>query len=343
MAKLVALSLFEIRLWLRTTGFWLTGLAIHLYAFPPWSFAYLHTSHAFSERILGQGLLIGGLLILFTSAAVMLRDQSERTEELLEAIPATNAEIFFARWLSAVNLSACLSSEHNLRTLLVDLDAQGHAGTALGIEITDSIATTYEAITGRRDPFPASYNERLHIWPGARDIDDLDTEYINKPSGHHLLKEALEKVWEQYDIVVIDTPPNLHLSTLNALTAATHFLVPISPGFLSIDGMSQLLRAIAEVRQYTNPNLEMIGVVLTQADSRTRLPEDTIATIKDVFTELRVLDTVIPSAIALAEAPGFGKSIFEYRPKSKEADAYRQLTEEVLNIVEATHTKSEVS
>lgn len=100
MAKLVALSLFEIRLWLRTTGFWLTGLAIHLYAFPPWSFAYLHTSHAFSERILGQGLLIGGLLILFTSAAVMLRDQSERTEELLEAIPATNAEIFFARWLS---------------------------------------------------------------------------------------------------------------------------------------------------------------------------------------------------------------------------------------------------
>lgn len=244
---------------------------------------------------------------------------------------------------TAVNLSACLADEHGFKVLLIDLDPQGHAGAALSVKLTDEVPTAYEVITGKRPPVPYRRSEKLHIWPGARDIDDLDVTYANKPRGHHLLREALAEEYDRYDVVVIDTPPSLHLPTLNALTAATHLLVPIAPGFLSIDGMSQLLREISEVRQYTNPDLDMLGVLLTQADSRTRLPEDTLDLIQDVFPDLRVLESVIPNAIALAEAPGFGQSIFEYRPKSKEADAYRDLTEEVLRLVQTADTTSEVS
>lgn len=255
----------------------------------------------------------------------------------------TNQKGGVGKTTTAVNLSVCLANEHGKRTLLIDLDAQGHAGAALGVEITDSISTAFEVITGKSEPLPYHLGERLHIWPGARDMDDLDALYGTKAIGHHLLKEALAKVSGQYDAVIIDTPPHLHLPTLNALTAASHYLVPIAPGFLSVDGMAQLLLEITDVRKYANPALEMVGVVLQQADSRTLLPADTLAMVREAFGDVRILQTVIPDTIALAEAPGFGQSIFEYQPQSRAAQAYRDLTKEVLEIVETTNATGRVS
>ena len=154
-------------------------------------------------------------------------------------------------------------------------------------------------------------------------------ELVAAISREMRLKNALDEVKEQYHYVVIDTPPSLGLLTLNALTAADSFLVPIQCEYYALEGLSQLLSTIKLVQKNLNPGLEMEGILMTMYDNRTNLSNQVVADVQQNFKE-KVFKTIIPRNVRLSEAPSFGQSILDYDPKSKGAETYLALAKEVI-------------
>ena len=154
-------------------------------------------------------------------------------------------------------------------------------------------------------------------------------ELVAAISRENRLKNALEDVKDQYDYIIIDTPPSLGLLTLNALTAADTFLVPIQCEYYALEGLSQLLSTIKLVQKNLNPNLQMEGILLTMFDNRTNLSNQVVADVRENFKD-KVFKTVIPRNVRLSEAPSFGQSILDYDAKSKGAETYLALAKEVI-------------
>src|SRR5690554_6566407 len=235
---------------------------------------------------------------------------------------------------TAVNLGAYLALEGK-RVLVIDIDPQGNASSGLGVDKGKIRAGMYSVlIEGERLEriIQQTDVEGLDIAPATIELAGAEIELVSTISREFRLKRALEPMLGRYDYVIIDAPPSLGLLTVNGLTAANSVLVPIQCEYYALEGLSQLVSTIAMVQEHLNPTLEWEGVAMTMYDVRTNLSQQVIEDVRTYFQNtVRVYQSVIPRNVRLGEAPSFGKPIALYDPKSKGAEAYASLAQEVLN------------
>lgn len=235
---------------------------------------------------------------------------------------------------TAINLGAALAKAGR-RVLLVDLDPQGNASTGLGLSKTDRPVTTYDFLLGECGPaeaFRATAIENLQIVPATTDLSSADIELISNEKRSFLLHDALrapDVAAYGHDYILIDCPPSLNLLTVNAFVAAHSVLVPLQSEFFALEGLSQLMLTIREVRQTANPRLRIEGVVLTMSDRRNNLAQQVEADARANLGEL-VFQTVIPRNVRLSEAPSYAMSVLDYDPTSSGSVAYRNLAAELI-------------
>jgi chromosome partitioning protein len=235
---------------------------------------------------------------------------------------------------TTINLSAALA-EAGFRVLVVDLDPQGNASTGLGIEQADREYTTYELLLediDLKDVIQASKVEDLSIIPATVDLSSADLELISNEKRSFLLHDALRqtKMDEyEFDFILIDCPPSLNLLTVNAMIASHSVLVPLQSEFFALEGLSQLMLTIREVRQSGNKDLRIEGVVLTMYDKRNNLSQQVEQDARENLGDL-VFETVIPRNVRLSEAPSFAMPVLSYDSASKGAVSYRALAQELI-------------
>ena len=235
---------------------------------------------------------------------------------------------------TAINFASALA-ELNQNVLLVDLDPQGNASTGLGLLPEDRRATTYDLLL---DDFPLSAiiakteQENLSIVPSTTDLSSADIELIANEKRSFLLHDALRQTEMDrfgFDYILIDCPPSLNLLTVNAMVAANSVLVPLQSEFFALEGLSQLMLTIREVRQTANPNLRIEGVVLTMYDARNNLSQQVESDARDNLGDL-VFETIIPRNVRVSEAPSYAMPVLTYDTNSKGALAYRAMAKEFL-------------
>ncbi|MCL2432906.1 MAG: ParA family protein [Clostridia bacterium] len=231
---------------------------------------------------------------------------------------------------TAVNLAAGLALRKK-KTLLVDLDPQGNATTALRYEkrgdnslysVLMNTMPVQSAISQTQWPF-------LSLLPSSVDLAGAEVEMVSQARREFLLACVLTEAAADYDYVLIDCPPSLSLLTVNALSAAQRVLVPIQCEFFALEGLAQLMETIRLIRQRFNTSLELFGIVLTMYDPRTNLSLQVVDEIKKFFNK-QVFKSMIPRNVRLAEAPSHGMSIFAYEPRSLGAEAYQKFTDEFI-------------
>lgn len=234
---------------------------------------------------------------------------------------------------TAINLASALC-ELGFKTLLVDLDPQGNASTGLGIEPAQRRLTTYDLILDGADlssVVQATRTPNLFIVPANADLSSADLEIVSSERRSFLLHDALhqEQVADHgYDFILIDCPPSLSLLTVNAMVAADAVLIPLQSEFFALEGLSQLMLTIREVRLSANPNLRIEGVVLTMFDIRNNLSQQVENDARGTLGEL-VFKTIIPRNVRLSEAPSFAMPVLAYDSTSKGSEAYRALAREI--------------
>lgn len=235
---------------------------------------------------------------------------------------------------TAINLSAALVAL-GARVLLVDLDPQGNASTGLGLAPADRKLTSYDLLI---DEVPVSQVATattisgLWLCPANADLSSADMTLVSNEKRSFLLHDALRGPGLETidpDFVIIDCPPSLSLLTVNALVACHSVLVPLQAEFFALEGLSQLMLTVREVRQTANPGLRIEGVLLTMADSRNRLSQQVEADARRTLGDL-VFRTVIPRNVRVSEAPSFAMPVTDYDPTSRGAESYRQLAQEIL-------------
>ncbi|MDB4210891.1 AAA family ATPase [Ascidiaceihabitans sp.] len=235
---------------------------------------------------------------------------------------------------TTINLSAALA-EAGYRVLVVDLDPQGNASTGLGIEQSERELTTYELLLediALKDVIQTTSIEDLAIIPANVDLSSADLELVSNEKRSFLLHDALRQTQMdefEFDFILIDCPPSLNLLTVNAMIAAHTVLVPLQSEFFALEGLSQLMLTIREVRQSGNTELRIEGVVLTMYDKRNNLSQQVEQDARDNLGEL-VFETVIPRNVRLSEAPSFAMPVLTYDSTSKGAIAYRALAQELI-------------
>jgi chromosome partitioning protein len=228
---------------------------------------------------------------------------------------------------TAINLSSQIASSSS-KVLLLDLDPQGNASSGLGIQ-KDTQITTYELLSGTQLLSGAaieSHVAQLYVIPANANLAGAEIELVNQPQREFTLQKSLAE--SNFDYVIIDCPPSLGLLTINALTAATSIIIPVQAEYYALEGLSQLLNTIQAVRASTNPDLELMGIVLTMFDKRNSLSDQVYKEVKDYFGD-KLFKTLIPRNVRLAEAPSYGQTIFEHDKWSKGARAYKALAKEV--------------
>lgn len=235
---------------------------------------------------------------------------------------------------TAVNLGAYLALADK-SVLLVDIDPQGNASSGVGIDKQKITRCMYSVLIEgdkiERIIAPTAI-ENFHVAPATIDLAGAEIELVSTLSREFRLKKALELVRDRYDYIVIDAPPSLGLLTVNGLTAADSVLVPIQCEYYALEGLSQLVSTIAMVQEHLNPILAWEGVVMTMYDVRTNLSQQVIEDVQTYFQNtVRVYKSIIPRNVRLGEAPSFGEPIALYDPKSKGAEAYESLAQEVLS------------
>ena len=235
-----------------------------------------------------------------------------------------------AKTTTSVNLAASLA-HYKKKVLLLDLDPQGNASSGLGVNKAALEHSTYDVLVNfvPIDKITIEINKKLSLVPAKVELAGADMELVSAISRESRLKNALDDVRDAYDYIIIDTPPSLGLLTLNALTAADSFLVPIQCEYYALEGLSQLLSTIKIVQKNLNPKLEMEGILMTMFDNRTNLANQVVADVKENFKD-KVFKTIIPRNVRLSEAPSFGMSIIDYDIKSKGAETYLALAKEVI-------------
>jgi|TARA_E500000305_G_scaffold111947_1_gene129898 chromosome partitioning protein len=224
--------------------------------------------------------------------------------------------------------------ENGFRVLVVDLDPQGNASTGLGIDIESRSFTTYDLVLGDvdlHDVIQTTDIEGLWISPATVDLSSADIEMVSSEKRSFLLHDALRQPAIDgylFDFILIDCPPSLSLLTVNAMVAADSVLVPLQSEFFALEGLSQLMLSVREVRQTANPNLRIEGVVLTMYDQRNNLSRQVELDARENLGEL-VFQTVIPRNVRVSEAPSFALPVLQYDSNSKGSLAYRALATEV--------------
>ena len=233
---------------------------------------------------------------------------------------------------TAVNIAAALAHQ-GLQTLVIDLDPQGNASTALGIEHRQGTPSSYEVLIGEiplHDALQRSpHNERLFCVPATIDLAGAEIELVSMVAREGRLRTALSELKQHsFDYVFIDCPPSLGLLTINALVAAPEVLIPIQCEYYALEGVGQLLRNIEMVKSHLNPDLDVTTVILTMYDGRTRLADQVADDVRTHFGA-KVLKTVIPRSVKVSEAPGYGMTILDYDPGSRGAMSYLDASREI--------------
>lgn len=233
---------------------------------------------------------------------------------------------------TAINLSSCLA-EKGKRVLSVDMDPQGNMTSGLGMEKGSVDKTIYNLIIGEasvEEVIIKDLIENLELIPTSIDLSAAEIELIDVEGKEYILKNAIEKVKDDYDFIIIDCPPSLSMLTINAMTTADSVLVPIQCEYYALEGLSQLIHTVQLVKERLNTNLEIEGVVFTMYDARTNLSLQVVENVKDNL-EQNIYKAIIPRNVRLAEAPSYGMPINLYDPKSAGAEKYRELAEEVIH------------
>lgn len=235
---------------------------------------------------------------------------------------------------TTINLGAALA-EQGLHVLLVDIDPQGNASTGLGIGRDKRDMTTYDLLLDDAsilDVVQKTATDGLWIAPATTDLSSADIEMATNEKRSYLLHDALrQREIEnfQLDYILIDCPPSLNLLTVNAMVAAHSVLVPLQSEFYALEGLSQLLLTVREIRQTANPNLRIEGIALTMFDKRNNLSRQVEADARENLGEV-VFKTVIPRNVRISEAPSYALSVLDYDSRSKGSQAYRDLASEII-------------
>lgn len=233
---------------------------------------------------------------------------------------------------TAINLSASLAGLGK-KVLIADMDPQGNATSGLGIQRDENSKCVYNVlIDGEplKSVIKSTEIEHLFAVPATIQLAGAEIELVSALSRENKLKKAFATISNDFDYVIIDCPPSLGLLTLNALTAATDILIPIQCEYYALEGLSKLLDTISLVTNNLNADLNIIGVLLTMQDGRTKLSEQVINEVRKYFGE-KAFKTVIPRNVRLSEAPSFGQPINLYDPSSRGAWAYNELAKEVVD------------
>jgi chromosome partitioning protein len=228
---------------------------------------------------------------------------------------------------TAINLAAYLAKA-GYRVLLADIDPQGNSTSGLGVDKQGLTATLYDALFSRVQLSGATLkiSQKLFLLPSNADLAGGEVELVNLPSRELALRQLLANA--DYDYVLIDCPPSLGLLTINALAAANSVLIPVQAEYYALEGLSQLLSVIQQIREALNPDLEVLGVLITLYDSRNSLSGQVKGELENYFGA-KLFETVVPRNVRLAEAPSFGRTIVEHDKWSKGARAYKALAKEV--------------
>ena len=232
---------------------------------------------------------------------------------------------------TAVNLAAFLGKRKK-KVLLIDMDPQANATSGLGIDKRELEQTVYDVLINETPISEVIYEtnaENVDICPTNINLAGAEVELVTVISREQILKNAIELVMGTYDFIILDSPPSLGLLTINALTAADRLIIPIQGEYYALEGLSQLMDTINIVQKKLNPNLEILGVVLTMFNMRTQLSRQ-VKEETDKYFGGKVFKTVIPRNVRLAEAPSHGLAICDYDKNSKGAKAYESLAKEVI-------------
>ena len=241
-------------------------------------------------------------------------------------IAVTNQKGGVAKTTTAVNLLAAIA-RRGLRCLLVDIDPQGNASVSSGININAIEAGIYEVLLGDagiEQAIVASADE-YDILPAGPELAGAQVELLAFTDKDYRLRDALARIKDEYDVILIDTPPSLNVLTINALAAASDVLIPVQCEYFALEGLSGLITTMGMVRKALNPGLKILGVVRTMYDGRNSLTTEVSRQLNKHFQE-----TLIPRNIRLAEAPSHGKSALDYDPNCKGSMAYIALADEIL-------------
>lgn len=234
---------------------------------------------------------------------------------------------------SAINLATYFALAGK-KVLLVDLDPQANATSGLGINKHSINKSTYHVLLEEleiKETFQPTAINNLWLAPSNLDLTGAEVELVGALGREYRLKKALLKERENFDFMIVDSPPSLGLLTINALCAADSVLIPVQCEYYALEGLTQLVNTINLVKNNLNPNLAIEGVLLTMADFRTNLTKEVIQEARNYFKE-KVYETVIPRSIRLTEAPSFGKPIALYDQDSVGAQKYEELSKEILGI-----------
>ncbi|NKT47498.1 AAA family ATPase [Rhodococcus hoagii] len=247
---------------------------------------------------------------------------------------------------STVNLASALAIQ-GLTVLVVDLDPQGNASTALGVPHTSGTPSSYELLLGEvtaKEAIQQSpHNERLYCIPATIDLAGAEIELVSMVARENRLKNALsEKALADldFDFILIDCPPSLGLLTVNAMVAAKEVLIPIQCEYYALEGVGQLLRNIELVQAHLNPDLHVSTVLLTMYDARTKLADQVAEEVRKHFGDV-VLRAVIPRSVKVSEAPGYGMTVLDYDPGSRGAMSYLDAGRELAARSMSTNTQEQ--
>lgn len=232
---------------------------------------------------------------------------------------------------SAVNIAAGLG-KYRKKTLLIDIDPQGNATSGVGINKRDIQKSSYDIMIGEakaQEAIVTTKFNKLDIIPANMQLAGAEIELVEIPDRVNILKKGILPLKEEYDYIIIDCPPSLGLVTLNALTVCDTVLIPIQCEYYALEGLSQLMATVRQVKKKYNPTLDVEGVLLTMFDGRLNLTMQVVAEVKKFFPN-KVYKNVIPRNVRLSEAPSFGQPVMYYDKSSKGTKAYLGLSKEII-------------